>query len=173
MSVAMALLGVLAERGAAHGYDLKREHDARFSSSKPLAFGQVYAALDKLTRDGLVEVVEVSRDGGPDRTAYAMTPAGQASLRTWLSEPEPAGPYAADELVRKVVTALATGGDAEGFLLRQREVHLASMRQLVAVQAAATGSTRIGLDHTIAHLDADLRWMETARARVDEMRRMR
>ena len=26
---------------------------------------------------------------------------------------------------------------------------------------------------TIAHLDADLRWMETARARVDELRRLR
>lgn len=169
----MALLGVLAERGAAHGYDLKREHDARFSSSKPLAFGQVYAALEKLAHDGLVEVVEVSRDGGPDRTAYAMTPAGRTSLKSWLSEPEPAGPYSADELVRKVVTALATGEDAEAFLLRQREVHLARMRELLADQATSSGRTRIGLDHTIAHLDADLRWMETARARVDEMRRMR
>lgn len=169
----MALLGLLEKRGAAHGYDLKREHDARFPASKPLAFGQVYAALDKLTRDGLAEVAEVSRDGGPDRTAYAMTPKGRASLQAWLAEPEPAGPYAADELVRKVVTALSTGGDADAFLLRQREVHLARMRELVAAQSTATGSDRIGLDHTIAHLDADLRWMETARARVDELRRLR
>jgi DNA-binding PadR family transcriptional regulator len=38
MSVAHVLLGVLAE-GAAHGYDLKRAHDAWFPSAKPLAYG--------------------------------------------------------------------------------------------------------------------------------------
>ena len=85
MSVPNVLLGVLAE-GPAHGYDLKRAHDVRFPGAKQLAYGQVYAALGRLERDGLVEVVETGRDGGPERMTYAMTDAGSRALATWLGE---------------------------------------------------------------------------------------
>ena len=166
MSVGHVLLGVLAE-GPAHGYDIKRAHDARFPGAKPLAFGQVYQSLGKLERDGVVEVAETSQEGGPERTTYSLTTRGQGALTGWLEEPEPAGPYAADELVRKTVTALRTGADAGGFLTKQRSIHLAKMRELLAVQSThGDTDARIAIDHTIAHLDADLRWLETAAARV-------
>ena len=50
VSVSHVLLGILAE-GPAHGYDLKRAHDQRFPGARPLAFGQVYAALAKLEKE--------------------------------------------------------------------------------------------------------------------------
>lgn len=159
-------MGVLAE-GPAHGYDLKRAYDSRFPGAKPLAYGQVYASLSKLEKDGYVEVAETSSDGGPERTAYALTSAGEASLREWLGQTEAAGPYAADNLVRKTVTALKLGADAAGFLQRQRATHLAAMKELVDLQLkAADAASSIAIDHTIFHLDADLRWLETAAARV-------
>jgi DNA-binding PadR family transcriptional regulator len=159
-------MGVLAE-GPAHGYDIKRAHDARFPGAKPLAFGQVYQSLGKLERDGLVEVAEMTQDGGPERTTYSLTVEGQGHLSGWLDQPEPAGPYAADELVRKTVTALRTGADAGGFLTKQRSIHLAKMRELLDLQSTQVDTdARIAIDHTIAHLDADLRWLETAAARV-------
>lgn len=166
MSVPHVLLGVLAQ-GPAHGYDIKREHDARFPGARAIAYGQVYAALQRLQRDGLVEVAETSRESGPERTVYAITGDGRAALHTWLATSEPAGPYAADELVRKTVTALRLGEDTQGFLERQREVHLARMRELLAVQRG-TGDVagRVAIDHTVFHLDADLRWLEAAAARV-------
>jgi DNA-binding PadR family transcriptional regulator len=166
MSLGHVLLGVLAG-GPAHGYDLKRAHDARFPSVKPLAYGQVYTALSKMERDGLVAIAATTRDGGPDRTTYAVTPSGMATLREWLSRQEPAGPYAADDLVRKTVTALRLGADAAAFLTRQRAVHLARMRDLLTQQRGTDAiDIRIVIDHTIFHLDADLRWMEAAAARV-------
>lgn len=166
MSVGHVLLGVLAE-GPAHGYDLKRGHDARFPAAKPLAYGQVYAALSRLERDGLVEVVETTSGGGPERTTYALTAAGDQELRRWLAEAEPAGPYAADDLVRKTVTALRLDADAVGFLRRQREVHLSRMRGLIALQREEPRmAARIAIDHTISHLDADLQWLETAADRA-------
>jgi len=156
------LLGVLVE-GPAHGYDLKREHDARFPGAKPLAFPQVYATLNRLERDGFVEVTGTASGGGPERTVYAITPAGRERVREWLSKTEPAGPYPADELVRKAVTALHLGRDAAGFLRRQRQVHMARMRDLLAAQAEAKEpAARITIDHAIAHLDADLKWLENA-----------
>lgn len=166
MSIAHVLMGILA-RGPAHGYDLKHEHDHRFPGAKPLAYGQVYSSLGRLERDGFVEVVETSQSGGPERTIYALTATGQDALTDWLTVPAPAGPYPADDLVRKTVTALHVGQDAAGFLVRQREAHLARMRELLAVQAdLAEPAARIAIDHTIYHLDADLRWLETATARV-------
>jgi DNA-binding PadR family transcriptional regulator len=170
VSVPFVLLGVLAE-GPAHGYDLKRAHDARFPGAKPLAYGQVYAALGRLERDGLVEVVETGSEGGPERMTYAMTDAGGRALEGWLSEHEPAGPYAADDLVRKTVTALRLGHDAAGFLSAQRQVHLSAMRRLLALQEAAREvEARIVIDHAIEHLDADLRWLTTAESRVQSAR---
>jgi len=166
MSIAHVLLGILAG-GPAHGYDLKHEHDQRFPGAKQLAYGQVYSSLGRLERDRLVEVVETSQDGGPERITYALTHAGEDALTEWLTSPEPAGPYPADDLVRKTVTALHMGHDAADFLVRQRDAHLARMRELVAVQAGAKEpEARIAIDHTIYHLDADLRWLETATARV-------
>jgi DNA-binding PadR family transcriptional regulator len=153
--------------GPAHGYDLKREYDSRLPSTKPLAYGQVYSTLSRLERDGLVEVAETSQDGGPERTTYALTPAGEEALTAWLDEPEQAGPYAADDLVRKTVTSLHLGANAGDFLRRQRAVHLARMRELVALQGKTTDADeQIAVDHTIFHLDADLRWLDTAVARV-------
>ncbi len=167
MSVPHAILGILAE-GPAHGYDVKHAHDRRFAGARPLAYGQVYAALAKLEKDDLVQVVERAQDAGPERMTYAVTEAGHASLVLWLATTEPAGPYAADELVRKTVTALRLGHDAADFLARQRQVHLAAMRSLLELQ---TSTVEIGgaitVDHAVEHLDADLRWLETAAARVD------
>ena len=113
MSIGHALLGILA-RGPAHGYDLKREHDTRFPGAKPLAYGQVYATLARLERDGHAEIAETAQGGGPERTVYAMTPEGRRTLDDWLEQVEPAGPYPADELVRKTITALHLGTDAAG-----------------------------------------------------------
>ena len=166
MPVSHALLGILAQ-GPAHGYDLKREHDALFPGAKPLAYGQVYATLARLERDGDAEIAETAQGGGPERTVYAMTSEGRRTLDDWLEQVEPAGPYPADELVRKTITALQLGADAAGFLARQRAQHMVRMRELVSSQTVVLDlGAQIALDHTIAHLDADLRWLETASARV-------
>lgn len=166
MGVGQVLLGILA-RGPAHGYDLKRAHDAQFPSSKQLAYGQVYGSLASLEKQDLVEVVETLKSGGPERITYALTPAGAEHLQAWLAETEPPGPYSADELVRKTVTALLNGTDVGGFLRRQRAAHLAAMRDLLTAQSEASdAASQIAIDHTIFHLDADLRWLETAAERV-------
>lgn len=166
MSVPRVILGILAE-GPAHGYDIKQAHDRHFPGAKPLAYGQVYAALATLEREALVEVVETVREAGPDRMTYAITGAGRDTLAEWLSATEPAGPYAADELVRKTVTALRLGQDAAGFLASQRQVHLSAMKGLLDLQASHDDvAARIVIDHAVDHLDADLRWLETAAERV-------
>ena len=180
MSTTEVVLALLRS-GPVHGYDVKRGHDAWFPDTKPLAFGQVYATLSRLARDGEVEVVETRVDGGPERTVYALTDAGRARLETWLAEPSPVGSSGADDIVRKAVAALRTGQNPAGFLRAQRAAHLRRMRELTAPIGAgtaggppATGSadepgdaaSRLARDHLVAHLDADLRWLDLAVERV-------
>lgn len=160
------LVLALLRKGPAHGYDVKRDHDAWFPDARPLAFGQVYATLGRLERSGHVEVLETRTEGGPERTVYALTERGEQQLAGWLAEP--AGPAAAsaEEIVRKTVAALRTGADAGAFLARQRAAHLRRMRELTAQPPGGDPAARLARDHLIAHLDADLRWLDLAVERV-------
>ncbi|WP_213451451.1 PadR family transcriptional regulator [Rhizomonospora bruguierae] len=169
MSTSHVLLGLLAS-GPRHGYDLKRAHDERLPRARPLAFGQVYTTLGRLERDGLVRAAAQERAGGPDRTAYEITQPGRAELVAWLGAVEPPAPYVTSTLLAKVVVALmvADRAHAREYLIAQRAAHTARLRELTARKTdpgAALGAV-IAADFAIAHLDADLRWLQTTLDRV-------
>ena len=174
VSTPHVLLGLLAA-GPRHGYDLKRAHDERLPQAKPLAFGQVYATLGRLERDGFVEQSGQDREGGPDRTSYALTAAGRAQLAEWLGKVEPPAPYVTSTLFSKVVVSLlaADADRARDYLVAQRAAHTQRMRELTALKTrpgAAVGDITAA-DYAIAHLDADLRWLHTTLRRVAELHR--
>lgn len=52
---------------------------------------------------------------------------------------------------------------AREYLVRQRQAHTARLRELTAVKTdpAASLSDVIAADFAVAHLDADLRWLQT------------
>ncbi|MEU2612228.1 PadR family transcriptional regulator [Micromonospora sp. NPDC007271] len=174
MSTPHVLLGLLVG-GARHGYDLKRAHDERLPRSRPLAFGQVYATLARLQRDGLVVPAGQERDGGPDRTAYALTEDGRAALDRWLATVESPMPYVASTLFAKVVVALLVADveRARSYLIAQRRAHTERLRELTAVKSAPSASLDdvIAADFAINHLDADLRWLHTTLDRVADWHR--
>lgn len=174
MSTAHLLLGLLSV-GPQHGYDLKRTHDERLPQAKPLAFGQVYATLGRLERDGLVAQAGQDRDGGPDRTTYAITDAGREKIADWLAAVEPPAPYVNSILFAKVVVSLMASGAtaATDYLIAQRAAHTARMRELTAVKTArdSTAGDVVAADYAIAHLDADLRWLQATLLRIADLHR--
>src|SRR4051794_18236593 len=107
MSIGHTLLGLL-ESGARHGDDLKRGYDERFGQDRPLHYGQVYATLSRLLRNGLVEESGVEPGGGPDRKRYAITDEGVTDVGRWLATPEKPDLYLQSTLYTKVVLALLT-----------------------------------------------------------------
>jgi len=161
------LLGLLS-RGPRHGYELKREHDQRFGQARPLPYGQVYATLGRLLRDGLVEESGPQPGAGPDRRVYALTAAGRTALDTWLAGVEEPGPYVASPLLERVVVALLSGASAAGYLAAQRRAHQERRRALILVTTApgASLSDVLAAEHALLQLDADLRWVETAARRL-------
>jgi Predicted transcriptional regulators len=169
MSVPYALLGLL-EQQPRHGYDLKRLFDRYFAPDRPLAFGQVYATLGRLSRDGNVVVASVDQDEGPERKHYAITSTGSATLEDWFARPIPPEPHLQSELFAKVTLAVLTGRAIAPLLDAQRGAHLARMRELTSVRRASGLPVSLLADYALFHLEADLRWIEMTGARIDDLR---
>jgi DNA-binding PadR family transcriptional regulator len=168
MSVPLTLLGLL-ERQPSHGYDLKRDYDTFFGRGKPLPFGQVYATLGRLARDGKVVISDVEPGAGPDRKRYIITDRGATEVETWLAEPVEAEPHLQTVLFAKVVLALMLGRPADKYLDAQRAAHLARMRELTAIKRTGELVDAMLADHGLFHLEADLRWIELTTARLDTL----
>ena len=168
MSIGQTFLGLL-ETSPRHGYDLKRAYDERFGRGRPLAFGQVYATLSRLLKNGLVEVDGVEPGEGPERKRYAITSAGVTDVGRWLAEPEKPDPYLQSTLYTKVVLALLTGRPAADLLDTQRAEHLRLMRELTRRKAGGDLSEQLICDHALFHLEADLRWLELTAARLNDL----
>jgi DNA-binding PadR family transcriptional regulator len=168
MSVPLTLLGLL-EREPSHGYDLKREYDSYFGRDKPLPFGQVYATLARLSRDGKVMPGEVEPGDGPDRKRYQITPVGREEFETWLVEPVEPEPHLQTVLFSKVVLALMLGRSAAQYLDTQRAAHLRRMRELTEQKRQSNLIDVLLADHGLFHLEADLRWIDMTAARLPSL----
>jgi DNA-binding PadR family transcriptional regulator len=165
MSVPLTLLGLL-EREPSHGYDLKRDYDAYFGRGKPLSFGQVYATLGRLARDGKVTAGAAEAGDGPDRKRYVITESGVSEFETWLTEPVEAEPHLQTVLFAKVVLALMLDRPAAEYLDTQRAAHLQRMRELTELKQSGSLVDALLADHGLFHLEADLRWMDLTAARL-------
>jgi DNA-binding PadR family transcriptional regulator len=166
MNVPLTLLGLL-ERESMHGYDLKRDYDAYFGRDKPLSFGQVYATLSRLARDGKVVISEVGPGDGPDRKRYVVTDRGSTEFETWLTEPVEPEPHLQTVLFAKVVLALLLNRPAAEYLDTQRAAHIGRMRALTEIKQSGSLIDALLADHGLFHLEADLRWIELTAARLD------
>jgi DNA-binding PadR family transcriptional regulator len=170
MSVPLTLLGLL-EREPSHGYDLKRDYDAFFARGKPLPFGQVYATLGRLARDGKVVISEVEPGEGPERKRYVITDQGATEVRTWLSEPLEPEPHLQTVLFTKVVLALMLDRPAGAYLDLQRAAHMRRMRELTELRRTGATVDALLADHALFHLEADLRWIDMTATRLDALAR--
>ncbi len=155
-------LALLAS-GPAHGYELKRRHDALFASGwGPINIGQIYVTLGRLERDGLVVHRTVRQAGRSDRKDYQLTELGHKALDGWLGEP-PEVPLPKSDLLLKLVGASLVGTpDPAAVLGQHRQRCLQALRDLdqAAADAAAGSVAELLLQGTGLHLQAELRWLD-------------
>jgi DNA-binding PadR family transcriptional regulator len=168
VSVPLTLLGLL-EREPSHGYDLKRDYDTFFGRGKQLPFGQVYATLGRLARDGKVVAGNAEPGDGPDRKRYAITDTGRVEVDDWLADPVEPEPHLQTLLFAKVTLALMLGKPAAEYLDRQRAAHLSRMQELTQLKRTGPLVDVLLADHALFHLEADLRWIDLASARLTEL----
>ncbi|WNV82423.1 PadR family transcriptional regulator [Umezawaea sp. Da 62-37] len=168
MSIGHSLLGLL-QQGPRHGYDLKHAYDGHFGQGRPLHYGQVYATLSRLLKNGLIEETGPEPGNGPDRKRYSITAEGVTDVDQWLGRPENPELYLQSTLYSKVVIALLAGRDASDVVDAQRTAHLQSMRELTARKRAGDLADKLICDHALFHLEADLRWLEMTEARLADL----
>jgi DNA-binding PadR family transcriptional regulator len=161
----MTLLGLL-EREPSHGYDLKRDYDTYFGRGKPLPYGQVYATLSRLARDGKAIAGPAEHGEGPDRKRYAITDEGVREVEDWLRTPAAPEPHLQTVLFAKVVLALMLDRPADRYLDVQRAAHLTRMRELTELKQRGNLVDTLLADHGLYHLEADLRWIDHTAARL-------
>ncbi len=85
MSLSHVLLGLLADKPAS-GYDLLKRFEISLANVWPARQSQIYTELGRLAESGLIEV---AAEGPRGRKDYALTDAGLAELRRWLTETKP------------------------------------------------------------------------------------
>lgn len=169
MSTSHTLLALL-EREPAYGYTLKRDFDERFSRTKPLAFGQVYAALSRFERLGWARAIDVEAGDGPDRKRYRITADGVSVVDEWVYTAHSPAEFSSSNLFARVSVALISGRSAAEVLDNQRRLHLARMRELTVARKTADEANLLAITYELAHLDADLRWIADAGSRLESAR---
>ncbi|MDO5025899.1 MAG: PadR family transcriptional regulator [Trueperella sp.] len=168
MDTRLTLLGLVGS-GSEYGYDLKQNYDYYFTTTKPLAFGQVYATLSRLLRDGLITTIGAESGDGPERKRYEITPTGRDTIQNWMREPEDPTAQVRSNIFAKTIIALLLGDDADALLDLQKQAHLKKMSEITRSKRNADVSTVILADYLLAHLDADLTWMDLTAARINEL----
>ena len=140
----VAVLGLLAHEPL-HPYEVSfRMRQQHMDRHIKLNFGSLYHAFDQLQRQGLIEPLEVERDGRrPERTVYQLTPQGRYAflerVRHLVLEPQPE--YSAFEAGLAFLHHLDK--DEASALLRQRADALE--RERLAYQDILQGLAHRGL----------------------------
>jgi DNA-binding PadR family transcriptional regulator len=167
MSVRHAMLALLSE-GPKYGLQLREEFEARTGEVWPLNVGQVYATLQRLERDGLVESDGTS-DEGP-RKAFLITPEGEQELARWLRRPPDLSSPPRDELVMKVLVALyVPSADVHAVIQAHRRYLVELMQQWTRLKEDEAGfdlGFALVVDAELFRLDALVRWLDAAEGRI-------
>ena len=133
----------------------------------PLDVGQVYTTLQRLERDGLVES-DSSEAESTQQRGFRITAEGRREVSTWLSTPPSVVPPR-DELVIKVLVALDVPGvDVATVLQSHRRRLVELMQTYTRLKEDALDDVRVALvvDAELFRLDALIRWLDSADARV-------
>ena len=171
MSVRHALLALLSE-GPKYGLQLRHEFEARTGEVWPLNVGQVYTTLQRLERDGLV--ASDGEDEGPQK-GYSITVDGSRELTDWLQTPPAAAQPPRDELLIKVlVAAQVPGVDVHEVVQVHRRHLIELMQRYTAVKADAPEddiALALVVDAELFRIEAAVRWLDVADARIERLPR--
>ena len=172
MSVRHALLALLADKPQ-HGLSLKQQFELHTGEIWPLNVGQVYTTLRRLERDGLVEADAEGSDAR--QRLYQLTATGRTELDRWLDETtyNPIPPR--DELVIKVMVAIAIPGvDPVPLIDGHRRQLLESMQHFTRLKVHDDGlATALVADAELFRLEGAMRWLDMAEARIARGERLK
>ena len=169
--LAIAVLALLRERPM-HPYEMHQLlRERHLDEVIKVTAGSLYHTVTRLERDGFLKPVCTERAGKrPERTTYRVTDAGDAVVREWvahqLAQPRreyPVYPYALTEAHN------LTADEAVQALVQRSTALTAELARAEGVLAARTAEQvyRIGGEHLVAMLRAELEWTRDLIERIE------
>lgn len=133
------VLSVVAERPT-HGFPIAQQTapDGDLGRIWHVPRPIVYRALARLADAQLIADEGLEHGRGPQRTIFAVTPAGRAAVTRWLQTPVEHIRDVRSHLLMKLALLHRAGLDATSLLERQRET-LAPIAIAIAEEQPATG----------------------------------
>ena len=164
--LALAVLATVVQRPM-HRYEMASVMRARGKDrDMDIKWGSLYTVVANLEKNGLLEAVEVTRQGArPERTVYRITDAGRDELVAWTREliAEPATEHTRFIAGLSVLATLTPADVAD--LLRNRLARLTeSVDCLRAELAGAADVPRLFLiedEYRIAMTQAEAEWTQS------------
>jgi DNA-binding PadR family transcriptional regulator len=157
------ILAMLAKEPS-YGYELRaRLKQALGPVGDDLNAGQVYVALTRLEKAGLVTSTAEPGQVRPDRKVYELTAAGQQRVAAWLAEVAWPRPDLAEFHLKLIAAATARIADPLAIVDAQRREVLRRLRdaQRAAMDLPDPASdAALLLEGIVLRLQADLRWLE-------------
>ena len=157
------VLAMLAKEPS-YGYELRsRLREALGPLGEAMNAGQIYVTLGRLEKAGLVTCErEPGQPDRPDRKVYALTPAGQQRVVSWLAEVTWPGPAPAEFHLKLAAAAAGRLADPLTIVDAQRRELLRLLRDAQRAAMAEPDGSVAGLllEGVALRLQADLRWLE-------------
>jgi DNA-binding PadR family transcriptional regulator len=135
LSLAESVVLVLVAERPTHGFPIAQltAPDGELGRIWQMPRPIVYRALSRLSEAGLISPDGSEPGRGPQRTIYAVTPAGRAAANGWLQTPVEHVRDVRSHLLMKLALLHRAGLDPTGLLQRQREV-LAPIAAAIAAE---------------------------------------
>jgi DNA-binding PadR family transcriptional regulator len=173
MSVRQGLLALLDE-GDMYGYQLRATFEQRTGATWPLNIGQVYTTLNRLERDGLIEVAGSDDEG---HQTYRITVAGREEVRRWFVTPVSRSAAPRDELAIKLALAVqAHDLDVTAIIAAQRTETLRTLQDYTRLKARVEPTDQdntawlLVLDAMVFQAEAEVRWLDLCDSRLARLR---
>jgi PadR family transcriptional regulator AphA len=163
MALDHVLLALLSTRPAS-GYDLKKRIDAELAPLVAADLAQIYPALARLRRAGMVSVRARESGRGPRSYRHRTTARGRRELDRWLdAAPQP--PRIRDEAAARILLVRALRPGSLAPARRRYDVMLAGeiARLRSPLPEPAPGPGCAARDAAAARLEACRRWARAVR----------
>ena len=162
------ILGAVS-KGCRSGYAMKQLVDNATRFFWAASYGQIYPALRRLEREGLIVGVS-DGSGGRARMEYTLTDEGRARLREWLLDRE-AGYELRDQGLLKLFFADGVErGEAVEIVRNMRADREEILTRLRAIEmrGVATGFPALALEYGIEQHEWMIDWCRRAERRLTE-----
>ena len=174
MSVKHTLLALLYHQPM-HGYELGKQLTAVVNADWDVKPGQIASTLARLREAGLVDYTVEAIDDAPDRKVYTITDAGKDELERWYLTPEVREYRLGDAFyIKLILSLLGSPVNPERILIAQRRELYQQLHEVTELLRRTDVRTQFPrvllLDSAIAHLEADLRWIEMCEARLPDLK---